>query len=436
MELFMRWINSSGRRTMYLFYQGVNNNQTGLTRFIGPYAMYTSTGEISSSRRYIHTIPRENAWVYPELDEINRTPTFGGFGHFLLLRRKISVQRNKDMHEYTPPYPMDEKGSVNWYAINRKKVSLGQETDIANHQKRYEAMMSCEYEQLQPKDVVLYGVSRGAATTFAALSKNKNLYQNIKLCILEAPPATISSVIKSYLGLIGKWLYVHKLLNALLGKKHQPKKEFQAIAYAHEFPDHVPLLVVSSKNDVVVPHKSSLNLATAVAAQRIKKIQLLAGNKAEVEQIQPVYFLQLDNGGHSVSIGDPASRKRYQSVVHAIYKKHGLPYIEAYAQECLDDIEALELTRGVLKTQVMFQDQFKSHQHKEIRCNIQKNALDDLKHIHSTHKGRDYRLLEISSYLSVYRKTPKYGFFGQTTVLQKEIDQMEKESESISRAIV
>lgn len=429
----MTWVNSSDRRTLYLFYQGVNNNQTALTRFIGPHLMYTSTGEVGYSRRAIHTIPRDNAWIYPELDEIDRTPTSGGVGHLLLLQRGISVKRTKDMYEYIPPYPTDEAGSVSWYGIHRTKASLGQETDIANHQKRYAAMMNPEFGHALPEDVVLYGVSRGAATSFAALSKNKHLYQNVKLCILEAPPATISSVIKNYLGLIGKWLYIRKFLNAILGKKHRPEKQSQAIAYVNEFPDHVPLLIISAKDDPVVPHKGSLNLAMAVAAKRIKKIEALAGDSTKIAQIQPVYFLQLDQGGHSVSVSNAESSKRYQSVVHAIYKKHGLPYIEAYACACVDDIAEFELTRGVLTTQVALQDQFKNNKDKERRESIQKAALDDLRHIHATNKGHDYRSLEICTNLSIYRKSLEHCFFGKTA-LQKEIDCMKNESYPMTNA--
>lgn len=415
------WVNQTHKNTMYVFYPGRGNNQTGVARFLGAQPFYTTTGEVSYSKRSILAMPYHKIWLYPEIDEINKTPRWAGIFGLLQLRKRGIVVGSGRLN-YQAPYPINEKGSVRWYSVYSKKISMGQESDTCDHKRRVDALMDTGLGHDLPDNIVLYGPSRGAVTSFVALAKHKNNYKNIKLCVLEAPFGTYTSIAKYFLGWIGKWLYRWGILNFIFGSKHKPLA-LPPKAYVDDFPDDVPLVVVASTQDNVIPFKSSLNLALAVAAKRIKKIAELGEVEAQRQNIMPVYFIQLDKSNHSLALGDANDRLRYQQYLHAIYKKHDLPYIKEYAEACAEDLSQIELTRGPLRSQIMWHDTFKkTHDGRE---NIQKNALSELKLMHDSRQGNDDRLLEICKYMAPYRKSSRRFYFFGEPVLQHEISQLQ-----------
>jgi hypothetical protein len=76
------WTVPSGTPTFYLAYQGITDAQTQFVEFIGNHSMLTSTGETALlTTPGILTIPRENLWTYPEIQEINRHKPFSVFNN-------------------------------------------------------------------------------------------------------------------------------------------------------------------------------------------------------------------------------------------------------------------------------------------------------------------------------------------------------------------
>lgn len=370
--------------TIYSYYSGWYLSQ-GLAAFYIGQPLVTTTNEIvhfqhtwiqnvleffggGNYTQGILAIPATRLWVYPEIQEIDRQATFSLSNLFQQLARSVlgfHLTHASDVPRYTPLYPLDEQGSVVNYTVVSSKSSLGQITDINDFQRRYMSL-----KRLNPKNIVVYGVSRGAATTFAALADHH--YDNIKLCILEGPPGSISSLFKFYFSqLLGPLLYNPLIAYLFLGQQHNVNKESQAIARVDRFPLDIPLVIISSRNDEVVCHKSSLNIALRVAANR----QMA---KEQDKQIAAVYFLQLDTPLHNYyTRGNTKDSQRYQNFIHAIYRKYELPYIEQFANAGEHELRIAELTQGPLEKQVSLQAMFK--QQKDDRERIRHAAFNMFK---------------------------------------------------------
>lgn len=198
----LNWVGDLDNEAV-LFFHGKGSSQLQALRLLGGKTMLASTGEIAQlNHPGIYTISPNTLWIYPEIKEINKTPSFSITSRYKFWLRGISLA--KEASNYARPlYPVDEPGSVYAYAIDNDHCSLGQTTDILAHQERYTALT-----QNHPniKNILCYGISRGAAATFAALANNP--YQNIKLCVLEGPPGSIRDLVKNKAPFgLGKILY-------------------------------------------------------------------------------------------------------------------------------------------------------------------------------------------------------------------------------------
>lgn len=403
-----RWIGDL-EKTAFIFYQGRNFSQLHACKYVGNHPIGTSTGEIATliSTQGIAAIPREKLWVYPEIQEIDRHARLGlltRLKHWFIGIEVLGPKANATL-DYIPLYPQDESGSLHHHSVFNSLRSLGQTTDIVDHGKKFSSLVQHHKEI---NNIILYGVSRGAATTFSALADNQ--YPNVKLCIIEGPPASISALFKSYFSsFLGKLLYNNFVSSLFLGKQHQTGKENQAMARIATFPNDVPLVIISSQKDKVVPHKNSIKLALGVAAKRI-----LAQENGE--EIAPVYFLQLDSAGHnqySLSNGSNDAL-RYRNFIHAVYKKHHLPHIEEYAIQGNSEIKTAKLTSKYFKHQIAFQAQFKSQ--KTARKAIHEEALNNMAQILNPLAAEEKkRIISICSKMPLYYKQDKgFTLFGKT----------------------
>lgn len=404
-----QWVQEHLDSTSYLFFQGRDSSQLQAIRYLGNNKITATTGEEAQiSVPNILTIPQQRIWLYPEIKEIDRKDqwSLGSLiSKFKFWFMGISVTKN-NKNTALPLYPTDEMGSVYQYSVINQKRSLGQDNDISDHKNKVDAL-----EQYAPKiNKVLYGVSRGAATTFAALSQHH--YHNVKLCVLEGPPGSISAQIKFYFTkFLGRLLYNDYLAPWIIGGAHKADKNKQAKAQIDNFPDDVPLVIISSRNDWTVQHKSSFNLALGVAAKRIKA-------KDNGEDVAPVYFLQLDDSGHNQYFRTDVSNDaiRYQHFIHALYKKHGLPYIEDYAALGAAELDTADLTYGLLKEQTKYHGLFKSTQ--ENRKGLREEAFvklkSDLDLMEDVNK-KD-RIINMCSAMSLFSKPidPGYLYAGET----------------------
>jgi|GEM_PF-1940464 len=394
--------------TAYLFYQGKGSTQIHAAKYTGKQPIITTTGEeVVYYKSDVYAFPPQQAWLYPEIPEVNRNPLFTTSSSFHKVK-EIFITPKSDYQSYKPFYPTNEDGSIDRYTIDSSKSSLGQSTDIAAHKKKYDEMTKC----INVKKKVLFGVSRGAKTTFSALALNE--YKDINLCVLEGVPGTIRGLFKSYFSAwIGKLLYNKVIAYLFLGRQHKTDKAMQARAHVDKFPNNVPLVITSSRKDGVVPHKISMRLALRVAAKRIKAME-------QGEDVAPVYFLQLDHSGHNQYTKE-IDGKRYQNFLHAVYKKHNLPYINEFATQGECEFATAELTKGNLQEQVKQQVRFWDQ--RENRQAIRTEALQTISNRYAT-GDLTAREVKMCIEMPLFFKHRNPSFFNTTTA-QKKLEMLE-----------
>jgi len=201
----------------------------------------------------------------------------------------------------------------NWN-LDNSKVHFGQEEDVATLAQTYERHLTT-----YPEDpVILYGVSRGAATAFNFLA---TIYQTmhqqkIAACVLEAgydhlencliKPANKKSFQKSIKGRFFQWYFSGYNPHGL-----------HPINLAKNFPRSIPVLFITSKKDTLVKSECTWALYRA-----LKK----AGHKH-------AYIVELNHSTHpGYTCENESDRELYQAIVHAFYAEHNLAHNEAFAR--------------------------------------------------------------------------------------------------------
>lgn len=205
-------------------------------------------------------------------------------------------------------YP-DVSNSI--FRLNRFKTSLAQDNEIsclANH-------YFCEMSQEQS---ILVGVSRGASTVINFMG----LYnpENVCALILESPFDAVESIVtrlahETKFGCIpGAKKYGLNLLSFVFCQ-YKPEG-IRPIDQVRKITKDVPILIVCSIEDKLVPVWSSINLYIALRE---------SGHCN-------AYLLILPEGKHAKLIDHPRSGYLYQQIVHAFYYKYALPHDAYLAQ--------------------------------------------------------------------------------------------------------
>lgn len=211
---------------------------------------------------------------------------------------------------------------------HQNKVNLGQETDIQAFKQAYSKVC----DALPDHGVVACGVSRGAVTILNCAAQ----LDNLRAIIVESPFDTLKSVVKNLL----RNYKVHWVpFSTAIGMKIALNK-FPLIDYKGAFPiDHVdklpkdlPIMLVHSRRDWVVQVNCSRRLY----------IKLLESNHTNV------YYLELASGNHARLLCGPEGQL-YHNIVHAFYKKHGLPHDESSAKEGMPHLKHFQPTIDDIK---------------------------------------------------------------------------------------
>lgn len=193
---------------------------------------------------------------------------------------------------------------------NKQKVNLGQQQDVESLTTVYKSAQ----KQFPDYSFVGHGVSRGAATwlNFCALHKPE------KICAL-----IIESPFDDPLTLVGKFIPCPKDSDenekAKILKNVFPLWNpigYKPVDLVEKIPTNIPLLFIHSDQDSLISFKSS---------------ELLCKKLAESKH--DVYLLILKSGGEHANIFGGKQGRTYTNVVHAFYKKIGLPHNPAWAQE-------------------------------------------------------------------------------------------------------
>ena len=219
----------------------------------------------------------------------------------------------KPIHSFNYPDVTQDDG------FNAAESSLGQAPDIAALKNAYEQAKSTH------KDLVFFGVSRGAATIINFLGTNA--CPEAKAAILESPFDCVESIARNKAWILGS--ISHSVVPSFY-KKYDINGP-QPIQNVHKIPKELPILFVCSKKDALIPARS-----TQALYKELKK-----------NGHEHAYILTVNTGAHAnILSGDEGIA--YRNVVHAFYQKYNMPHHPKCAeqgrellQKCQPSIEEL-----------------------------------------------------------------------------------------------
>ncbi len=211
---------------------------------------------------------------------------------------------------HTPFFTFDYSDATKqFWRVNFWNTNFGQKDDVKTLKKAYEKYVLDGEEK--SADIILLGVSRGAVTALNFMAKHNP--ELVKAIIVESPFDHIESIAKQ----VAKKSrirsnIIHRIMSIVFAR-YNPKG-MHAINMVDKINKNLPILIICSKQDQRVPWQSSFNLYI--------KLQKVGHKKTHI--------LVLDHGKHdNILLGKDG--KKYQHVVHAFYKKYGLPYNDKYA---------------------------------------------------------------------------------------------------------
>lgn len=333
------YILPNGRPSKTMFYQGVACSQTQISKYIGENFIPMTTGDYVICRGRNNLKPINilfNPFIGAESKDVNLRP-FDSFTSQFNPVKLVSASVSMAVNWYQGIEIYDAKtqyritGSKSVHSINISELSLAQETDIASHFEKYQL---CK-EPDPDVDIVAFGVSKGAATTFVSLAKKhaEGHYSEVKLAVLEGCFRSVEDTF-FFKALPPAWSIFNTGLSLFTKYQKDGPSPGNCVA---DFPENIPVVFITSEKDRVVPSWSTELLANDLAAR----------GKNDV------YLLKLKNSSHpNYMFDDPEDRDTYEAFIHAIYKRYKLPYIPTFAEkgEALLDKCLLPNRAGVRKT--------------------------------------------------------------------------------------
>jgi alpha-beta hydrolase superfamily lysophospholipase len=145
--------------------------------------------------------------------------------------------------------------------------------------------------------------------------------EQVKALVLESPFDCMDSVVNDKLNRIGladttTAQTMGLALTRFIFTKFSPQG-IRPADVAHKIRHNLPILIVCSQQDQLVPASSSAKLYTILR------------NSGHTQ----VHLLTLPEGKHAKLFNSAASSLQYKQVTHAFYKKYGLPHDEKLAFE-------------------------------------------------------------------------------------------------------
>ncbi len=208
-------------------------------------------------------------------------------------------------------YPDARKGILR---VNPLKTSLSQNNEIAHLKLKVEEI--ARKKKIGNGEIVIFGISRGASTAFNFMALHN--HHAVKALILESPFDAMASIIDNkrkrwHL----EWLspdFGQFLLESIFWK--YKRNGIRPIDLAGAIRKDLPILIICSKEDQLVPYQSSVKL--------YKKLKE-SGHQA-------VHLFIADHGKHA-KIWPGKDSNKYQKAVHSFYAKYDLPYDSMLALE-------------------------------------------------------------------------------------------------------
>ena len=321
-------IDSTNKNTYTLFCQGVLASQIQLASYCGKEGFVTTTKEVVTKvGKKINIIYQP--FIGRELQEVllSSSKQTTSFSFFLFLKflwspifyllKWISFYKNKKTYKIIPSTTEEEqKETVQSHSIDWRELNLGQKGNRNEIKEKYYSL----FKERKVDKIVLFGISRGAATIFASCCSSSNSYNyvdsfaQVKLVILEGCFDSVENVIAKRFPFLFSFL-ASKALELLTQYSKKEDQESSPLALVNFFPRRIPVAFITSEIDHVVPLTNTLNLVNALKNTGHEHVHLLV----------------LKHSTHSTYASfHKEDQIRYQSFIHGLYKKYGLPYIEEY----------------------------------------------------------------------------------------------------------
>lgn len=316
----------------YIYSPGFMGSEILMGRYCPEFI--ASTGEKITWRSGGHVIGKNHtAVIFPEINlrkprKVNFNPISAVIENlrmnlFPLIQRVFQEKLEFDVKD------SDSKYSVVNYSFNLSQANLGQKKDIKALKKTYHKHLN----KYPNKNIILYGDSRGAASTFNFIAKYKPA--NVKAAVLDGIYDNIDHCIKHFL-YEDKSPETEKCMRSLVSTfvwSYNSKGPF-TIDIANIITDDIPLLFVTSLKDGLTPPQGAFNVYAKLKKRGFKNIHLLVLEKA----LHPAYM-----------IDNEKDKQTYESVVHAFYKHYNLPHNIRKAQEGQKAFEETQISVEDLK---------------------------------------------------------------------------------------
>lgn len=205
-----------------------------------------------------------------------------------------------------------------FWRVNFTKTGLGQHNEIMGLKSAYDQTIAAlDGSVSKNKDIILVGMSRGATSIVNFMG----IYQpsRVKAIIVESPFDSTHTITKNilqrlYLDAIpGMQTIAHKAISAVFWQ--HSANGAQAIDLVSSIDKKLPILLVCSKQDTLIPAQSTIALY----------------EKLKETDHTNVHLFVAENGRHG-RILHGADGANYQRAVHAFYKKYGLSHDAHLAQ--------------------------------------------------------------------------------------------------------
>lgn len=197
------------------------------------------------------------------------------------------------------------------------QVSLGQQHEMGNLDKAIQHIRHTKPDTA----IVLKGLSMGAATIANYLGSHPDT-SAIKGAILESPFADVDGILNDIiknsfsLSVINTICPSFKELGLYCIYKNHALDGIQPIKVAHLIPKDIPLLLIASQEDTLIPAHSTQKMYNALVQSGHKK----------------AHILTVKHGAHAKMCFHKKSYHTIRNVEHAFRKKYNLGnFIDSYA---------------------------------------------------------------------------------------------------------
>lgn len=210
------------------------------------------------------------------------------------------------------PFSFDySDAAIGWTKYFKvRKSSLAQQDEINKLEAQYKRITQAA---LYDEDILLMGVSRGASVIINFVAQKHP--EKVRALLLESPFDRARNIMYSTLKKVPYGKSLTPLFLHWSFPRHSQSSTLHPEDMAKDIPLFMPILLICSKEDTVIPCSSTINL--------FKKLKETGHTE--------VYLLVTEHGNHAKILWGPDG-ERYQAIVHAFFARYFLPY-DAYWAE-------------------------------------------------------------------------------------------------------